>query len=320
MPVSSYCRRKVCLVLPDESIEAAAQHMEREGVGLLVVVADGRPAGVLTDRDVALQVLEPAARVADAMSPNPLTVPAEAPLGEAMALMSRHGVRRLPVVDATGHSLGVIAADDVVLLLAGEIAGLAAVAEAQLPSELQPGAPAGPRTHERTVEHYLHPVVTVPLGADLLTAVQQMRQHATGCVVVIGEAGGAEGILSDRDVAVRAVARGLDASRTPVSSVMSAPVATCDAAQPLEAVVEQMRARGVRRMPILRAGRVAGIVTYDDLLAAFGSELAALARASIRQVQRERRQVRLEQVRQEAGRGLAALRRGVGALRSRLHP
>jgi CBS domain-containing protein len=320
MPVSSYCRRKVCLVLPDESIEAAAQHMEREGVGLLVVVADGRPAGVLTDRDVALQVLEPAARVADAMSPKPLTVRADAPLGEAMALMSRHGVRRLPVVDAAGHSLGMIAADDAVRLLADEIAGLAAVAEAQLPSELQPEAPASPQTHERTVEHYLRPVVTVPLTADLRMAVERMRQHSTGCVVVAGESGSVEGILTDRDVAVRAVARGLDASRTPVSSVMSAPVVACEAAQPLEAVVEQMRARGVRRMPILRAGRVAGIVTYDDLLAAFGGELAALARGASRQVRRERRRVRIEQTREEARRGLAALRRGVGALRSRLQP
>ena len=136
-----------------------------------------------------------------------------------------------------------------------------------------------------------------------------MRQHTAGCVVVVGEADSAEGILTDRDVAVRAVARGLDASRTPVSSVMSAPVAACEATQPLEEVVEQMRGRGVRRMPILRAERVAGIVTYDDLLAAFGGELAALARAATRQVQRERRRVRLEQARQEAGRGLAALRR-----------
>jgi len=320
MPVRSYCRRKVCLVLPDESIEAAAQRMEREGVGLLVVVADGRPNGVLTDRDVALQMLEPATRVADAMSPKPLTVREDAPLGEAMALMSRHGVRRLPVVDATGHSLGVIAADDAVRLLASEIAALAAVAEAQLPSELQPGAPASPQTQERGVEHYLRPVVTVPLGADLRTAVEQMRQHVTGCVVVAGAAGNAEGILTDRDVAVRAVARGLDASRTPVSSVMSAPVATCEAAQPLEEVVEQMRARGVRRMPILRNGRLAGIVTYDDLLTAFGGELAALARAASRQVQRERRRVRIEQTREEARRGLAALRRGARALRNRLQP
>jgi len=320
MPVSSYCRRKVCLVMPDESLEIAAQRMEREGVGLLVVVAEGRPIGVLTDRDVTLQLLAPVERVADAMSRKPLTVRADAPLSEAMALMSRHGVRRLPVVDATGHSLGVIASDDLVRLLASEIAGLAAVAEAQLPSELQPGAPPSPESHERIAEHYLRPVVTVTPTADLRTAVERMHEHATGCVVVAGDAGTAEGILTDRDVALRAVAKGLDAARTPVASVMTAPVATCEASQQLEEVVAQMRERSVRRMPILRAGRVAGIVTYDDLLPVFGGELAALARAATRQVRREQRRVRLEQTRDEVGRGLAALRRGVGALRSRLQP
>jgi CBS domain-containing protein len=319
MPVSAYCRRKVCLAVPDESVEAAAQRMEREGVGLLVVVAEGRPAGVLTDRDLALQLLDPVERVAEAMSPKPLTVRADAPLGDAMALMSRHGVRRLPVVDASGHSIGVIASDDLVRLLASEIAGLAAVAEAQLPSELQAGALPSPQWHERIAEHYLRPVVSVPPNADLRTAVEQMHQHATGCVVVAGEAGSAEGILTDRDVALRAVAKGFDAASTPVASVMTAPVVTCEASQQLEDVVAQMRERGVRRMPIVRAGRVAGIVTYDDLLPVFGGELAALARGATRQVRREQRRVRIEQTRGEVERGLAALKRGVGALRSRLH-
>jgi CBS domain-containing protein len=318
-PVHSFCRRKACLVLADETLQAAAERMEREGVGMLVVVAAGHPAGVLTDRDVALQLLAPVERVADAMSPKPFTVRADAPLADAMALMARHGVRRLPVVDATGHSQGVIATDDVVRLLASEIAGLAEVAEAQLPAELEPGAPASPRTRDGSADHYLRPVVTVPPGASLRSAVERMHEQVTGCVVVVGEAGGAEGILTDRDVALRAVAKGLDASRTLVSSVMTAPVVACDAGQRLDEVVERMRAQGVRRMPILRGGRVAGILTYDDLLAAFAGELAALARAARRQVQRERRRVRIERTRDEVGRGLAALRRGARALRSRLH-
>lgn len=318
MSIRAYCRRKVCLAVPDESVEAAAQRMEREGVGLLVVVAEGRPAGVLTDRDLALQLLDPVERVAEAMSSKPITVRDDAPLGDAMALMSRHGVRRLPVVDASGHSIGVIASDDLVRLLASEIAGLAAVAEAQLPSELQAGAPPSPQSHERIAEHHLRPVVSVPPDAALRTAVERMHEHATGCVVVAGAAGSAEGILTDRDVALRAVAKGLDAANTPVAAVMTAPVATCEASQPLVEVVAQMRERGVRRMPIVRAGRVAGIVTYDDLLPVFGGELATLARAAERQVRREQRRVRIEQTRGEVERGLAALKRGVGALRNRL--
>ena len=336
MPVGSYCRRKVCLALPDETLEVAAQRMETEGVGLLVVVDEGRPSGVLTDRDVALHVLAPdGPLVGDAMGPKPWTVRTDAPLSDAVALMSRHGVRRLPVVDADGHSLGIIAADDVVRLLAAEISDLAGVAEVQLSSELRREEGRAQRqARERSVDHYLRPVVAVPPDATVRTAVEQMHHHATGSVLVVGAAGSPEGIVTDRDVALRVVAKGLDAAHTSVSSIMTAPVTACDASEPIEAVVEQMRARRVRRMPILRAGRPAGIVTYDDLLNALGNELAALAHAAARQVRREQRRTRLAEARAEVGRGLRqtatrlgtlsgqgvkALRRGVGSLRGRHH-
>ena len=109
MPVGSYCRRSVCTANPEESVRSAAQRMEKEGVGLLVVVEDGRSVGVLTDRDVTLQVTaarrDPGeVRVAEAMTRDPVQIAAEESLAQATALMSRKGVRRLPVVDE-GHRL-----------------------------------------------------------------------------------------------------------------------------------------------------------------------------------------------------------------------
>jgi CBS domain-containing protein len=337
MPVASYARRSVCLALPEETLQVAAQRMEKEGVGLLVVVRGGRPAGVLTDRDVALQLLaEGGDRVADAMNRHPWTVRSDAPLRDAVALMARRGVRRLPVVDAAGHSIGVVAADDLLRLLAREIDGLAEVAAAQLPSGPQPGfAPggAGP-SPQRSAEPHLREVVSVRTDADVRAALAQMRSHATGSVVVVDEAGTPQGILTDRDVALRVVARGLDAGATPVSAVMSAPLVACEASRPLDEVVATMRAHGVRRVPIVRGGRLVGLVSYDDLLTTFGEELRMLSRAATRQVHREQRRAQLEQTRKDVGRGLQqtalklgslghegvrALRRGVGELRSRLH-
>lgn len=62
--------------------------MEKEGVGLLVVVEEERPVGVLSDRDIALEALaarrDPAVtRVEDAMTKRPVTIPADAPIADA---------------------------------------------------------------------------------------------------------------------------------------------------------------------------------------------------------------------------------------------
>jgi CBS domain-containing protein len=336
MPVAAYARRSVCLALPDETLQLAAERMEKEGMGLLVVVDGGRPVGVLTDRDVALQLLSgPAQRVSDAMTRHPRTVPGDAPLAEAIALMSRHGVRRLPVVDPDGHSVAVIASDDLVQLVADEVSGLAAVAAAQLSARVQAEPASGTREAKRQVDHYLRPVVSLPLDADVSAVLDRMRHAVVGAVVLVDEAGSARGIVTDRDIAVRVVARGIAASGTPVSSVMSVPVVTCDASQPLEEVVDRMRAAGVRRIPVLRDGQLAGIVTYDDLLAAVGDELAALGRVAKRQLQRGHRRERREEARRElrhglaqaatglralAGEGAKALRRGSSALRARYGP
>ena len=78
MPVGSYCRRSPCTAQLDETLQASAERMEKEGVGLLVVVDGGWPVGVVSDRDVALEVLagrrDPVAtRVADAMTKKPVT-------------------------------------------------------------------------------------------------------------------------------------------------------------------------------------------------------------------------------------------------------
>jgi CBS domain-containing protein len=304
MPVGSYCRRPACTVDAQENLRAAAERMEKEGLGMLVAVEKGCPVGVLTDRDVALCALDAAtAHVAQAMTRSPATIEAGAALSEAVALMGRKGVRRLPVVEADGQVVGVLAADDLLRLLASEIGTLAAVTQAQLPPGLQPGAPAqlavgGPSPGE---PHYAREVASVRADAPVAEAVEALRERAIGCVVVVGESEEPVGVLTDRDVALRVIARGLDPAATLVSGAMSSPAVTCDASQGLQEVAERMRALAVRRVPIVRDGRLAGIVTFDDLVATFGDELQQLGTAARRQVRREARRAQAEHLRQEAG-------------------
>ena len=74
--------------------------------------------GILTDRDIVVRAvaegLDPAARVGDVASRDPVTVGPEQALDEAMELMARHRVRRLPVVDDS-RLVGVVSQADIAL-------------------------------------------------------------------------------------------------------------------------------------------------------------------------------------------------------------
>jgi CBS domain-containing protein len=281
MSIVSYCRRPACTAGREETLLAAAQRMEKEGIGLLVVTEEERLAGVLSDRDVALEV---AARGRDAsrthighvMNASPVSVGSEVPLEEALGLMRDERVRRLPVVDAEGRIEGLVSADDLVRLLSREIGGLGEVLAAQLPAGAsRPVGRDAPREQPvRAAEHYAREVVTASAATSIVELAREMQERAVGSVVVLDEDDRAVGLVTDRDVALRVVAAGLDPATTVASAIASTPLIAADPSVPLEEVVERMRTASVRRIPILRDGRPVGIVTFDDLLVAFGNELA----------------------------------------------
>ena len=102
-----------------EALRDAARTMREGDFGSMPVVDDGRLVGVLTDRDIVVRAvaegLDPAvARVGEVASRDPVTVGPEQDLDEAIELMSRHRVRRLPVVER-GRLVGVVSQADVAL-------------------------------------------------------------------------------------------------------------------------------------------------------------------------------------------------------------
>jgi CBS domain-containing protein len=105
--------------------------------------------------------------------------------------------------------------------------------------------------------------VTVPSTTPLEQAARQMRDAGIGNVIVL-EGEQVAGILTDRDIVVRAVAEGRD-SRTPVGDVTSRDLTTIAPDATLEDAVELMRERSIRRLPGVEAGRAVGIVSLGDL-------------------------------------------------------
>jgi CBS domain-containing protein len=110
--------------------------MDEENVGCLVLVIDGQPQGVITDRDLVLEVfcngLDPSAvTIGELPRGLVVTVRDDASLADSARLMARHAVRRLPVVDQRNRLVGLISSDDIVRLVVGELSDLSAAVNVQ---------------------------------------------------------------------------------------------------------------------------------------------------------------------------------------------
>jgi CBS domain-containing protein len=106
--------------------------------------------------------------------------------------------------------------------------------------------------------------VTVDHETSLAEAARLMRDRDIGDVVVTSN-GAIVGIVTDRDIVVRAIAAEVDAVTTTVASVCNPEVHTLQAEDSVARAVELMREHGVRRIPIVDGGELVGIVALGDL-------------------------------------------------------
>lgn len=106
-------------VSPGDTIVEAARLMRDEDVGSLPVTDEGTLVGMLTDRDIAVRVIAEgrspeSTTVGEVFSPDPVAADPDQDLDEALHLMARHQVRRLPVVE-DDRLVGILAQADVAL-------------------------------------------------------------------------------------------------------------------------------------------------------------------------------------------------------------
>ena len=108
-------------------------------------------------------------------------------------------------------------------------------------------------------------VHTVRTSAPLLEVACIMRDQRIGDVLVTEEDGTLCGIVTDRDIVVRAVAAGLPLEQTKVSQICSGDLVYVDESASLDDIVAIMREHAIRRVPVVQNEKPVGIVSIGDL-------------------------------------------------------
>lgn len=134
MLVGAIMSRTPVTVTRDHTVRKVARLMREKSIGSVVVVdGDGLPQGIVTDRDVAIRALDgshgdPGSVPVDAVMSRPVfTVDEDTLMFDLLRDMASRRIRRAPVVNARGAVIGMVAMDDIILLLAAEFGNVAEV-------------------------------------------------------------------------------------------------------------------------------------------------------------------------------------------------
>ena len=304
-PVSDVMATEVRAVQTDTPVaEIVALLIARDYRALPVLDSSGRVVGILTDGDLVsragimttsleqaltgselsqhLSALKASGQTAvDLMTPDPVTVQTNTPIGDAVKAMTQRDVKRLPVLDAAGRLAGMVSRTDVLRALA-----LPPVQAAPHRTE-QPGS----RAVVSDVMTHNVPVVTVDasLGdvVNLLVTTSQRR------VVVVDESDQIAGIITDSDILQRSADNdrsgiltafsqrlplvGRDqiglGKRTAADVMTRNPITVAPDTPLLEALQRLLQGK-IKRLPVVdNAGHVVGLIGRGQILQALSSEV-----------------------------------------------
>lgn len=132
-------------------------------------------------------------------------------------------------------------------------------------------------------------VATASPRETIRVAAGRMAENEVGTLVVVESDGVTRpiGIVTDRDIAIRCVGGRLDPDSTPVSRMMTSPVATIEEHTTIEEAVSRMAVTSARRLVVTGDdGKLVGILSLDDILGMITGEASAVGRLLGKQVPR----------------------------------
>jgi CBS domain-containing protein len=110
----------------------------------------------------------------------------------------------------------------------------------------------------------------------VLDALKLMSEKGIGAVLVVEADGHVAGIMSERDYARKVVLKGKTSANTPVSEIMTGQVICVEPSQPIQECMALMVGKHIRHLPVLENGKLAGIISIGDVVAATISDQETL--------------------------------------------
>lgn len=131
----------------------------------------------------------------------------------------------------------------------------------------------------KVIDMAVHKVAVITPEKSIWESARQMRVEHVGSLVVVDQDGKPIGMLTDRDITIEGVARGVDVDQTTVRDLMTAPVVTATESEGMVTALARMREFGIRRLPIIDSeGKLVGVVTNSNLIKELSELLDGLVR------------------------------------------
>ena len=131
----------------------------------------------------------------------------------------------------------------------------------------------------KVIDMAVHKEAVITPEKSITESARQMRVEHVGSLVVVDQDGKPIGMLTDRDITIEGVARGVDVDQTTVRDLMTAPVVTATESEGMVTALARMREFGIRRLPIIDSeGKLVGVVTNSNLIKELSELLDGLVR------------------------------------------
>jgi len=134
-------------------------------------------------------------------------------------------------------------------------------------------------------------VITVDADSPVMKAVKIMNEHEIGCLVVTRR-GRAVGIITERDLLKRVIAKSKNPNRTKVCEIMTKPLIAGQPNMDLEDATRLMFEKKIKKLPVVEQGRLLGLITLTDV-ARFQPQMIKILKKLSHQVSAPRRMTKV---------------------------
>ena len=245
--VEDIMSKDVVTIPPEASMAEASRVMGANRIGSLIVEVEGKPEGIITERDLLSKVLAKGqdpekVRVQDVMSSPLVTIEPTATIkAAAQTMISQKG--RLAVV-RQGELIGIITAADLIKSL--------------------PESPETSMTIDGVMTKH---VIMVPSSTTVKEVTKIMGEKRIGSVLVT-QRKKPNGIFTERDLLTTFLTRGKPLE-TPIGNAASSPLITIPQGTTVHQTALTMALKHIRRLPVVKGDEIVGIVTARDLVEAY---------------------------------------------------